>query len=497
MRAVRALAVCVVLAMPSAASAQSSQPRPDSFSALAERLLPAVVNISTTQAMPERPGGPGGPGGPGPEMPQFPPGSPFEDLFREFFGDRAPPEMPGGPGTPGPRPRMQSLGSGFVIDPSGLIVTNNHVVEGAAEIEVTLQDETTLDAELVGKDPITDIALLRVQPAKPLTAAPWGDSAGAKVGDWVLAIGNPFGLGGSVTAGILSAHHRNINAGPYDDFLQTDASINRGNSGGPMFNLAGEVIGINTAIFSPTGGSVGIGFAIPSSLARPVIEQLARDGKVERGWIGVRIQPVTEEIAQSLGLDTARGALVADVEPESPAAQAQLQPGDVIIGFDGKPVQRIRELPRLVAATPVEKPVEVTIWRDGKEEKTRITVGRLDPEKLLAAGRGPSPEPSEPERPQTGALGLALAPLTPELRQRFELDDATKGVAIVDVAEDSPAGRKGLQSGDVIVSVGTDPVSEPGQVAERIETAKKAGRQSVLFRVQRDGSAQFIAVPMG
>jgi serine protease Do len=391
---------------------------------------------------------------------------------------------------------MQSLGSGFVIDPSGLIVTNHHVVEGAAEIEVTLQDETTLDAEVVGKDAMTDIALLRVKPTQPLTAVPWGNSAGAKVGDWVVAIGNPFGLGGSVTAGILSAHHRNINAGPYDDFLQTDASINRGNSGGPMFNLAGEVVGINTAIFSPSGGSVGIGFAIPSNLAKPVIEQLKAGGKVERGWIGVRIQPVTDEIAQTLGLDKARGALVADVEPGSPAARAKLQPGDVILGFDGKPVARTRELPRIVAATPVDKTVGLAIWRNGKEVSADLTVGRLEPEKLLAGARPARPQ-AEPERPKPGALGLALAPLTPELRQRFELDESTEGLAVVDVAEGSPASRKGIQAGDVVVSVGMDPLKEPRELNEKVEAAKKAGRGNVLLRVERAGSAQFIAVPTG
>lgn len=487
MRSIRALAFAslLTLAIPGLSGAQQ-RPLPDSFSALAEKLLPAVVNISTTQALPEREG-------PDLEMPQFPPGSPFEEFFREFFGRRG---MPGAPNAPPMPRRIQSLGSGFVIDPSGLIATNNHVVEGASEIEVTLQDDSTLKAEIVGTDEITDLAVLRVKPPGPLTAVRFGDSNNAKIGDWVLAIGNPFGLGGSVTAGILSAHHRILNAGPYDDFLQTDASINRGNSGGPMFNLAGEVIGINTAIFSPSGGSVGIGFAIPSSIAGPVIDQLKTAGKVERGWIGVRIQPVSDEIAQALGLDRARGALVADVEPDSPAARAKLQPGDVILTFDGKPVERTRELPRIVAATPKDQQVAVTLWRNGKEEKASITVGRLEPEKMMAGAR-PSQSPKEPEKPQPGALGLALAPLTPELRQRLEIDPKSEGVAVVAVAEGSAAAQKGIQPGDVIRSVGMDAVKDPREVNEKIEAAKKVGRESVLLRIERGGAAQFVAVPIG
>jgi serine protease Do len=491
-RPIRYFAALAVVALPIfTASAQPGPGRalPESFSAVAEKLLPAVVNVSTTQALPQRQG-------PGSDMPQFPPGSPFEELFRDFFGQRG----PGGQGAPGarppsgPRPKVQSLGSGFVIDPAGLIVTNNHVVADASEIEITLQDESTLKAEVVGRDPVTDIALLRVKPQKPLTAVPWGDSANAKVGDWVLAIGNPFGLGGTVTAGILSAHHRNINAGPYDDFLQTDASINRGNSGGPMFNLAGEVIGINTAIFSPSGGSVGIGFAIPSSLARPIIEQLKSAGKVERGWLGVRIQGVSDEIAESLGLDKPKGALVADVEAESPAGRAKLQPGDVILSFDGKQIDKTRDLPRLVAATPIDKPVKLTVWRDGKEVSVDITIGRLDPEKLMAS-RQSTPKPQPEAKP--GALGLALSALTPELRQRLEIDETAKGLVVVDVAEGSPAAAKGIQPGDLIIAVGREPVAKTEEFAGKIEAARKSGRPSVLLRIERDGTAQFVVVPLG
>ncbi len=303
------------------------------FSHLAGHLLSVVVNISTTQALP-----------PAKTTQDTAPQSPsasLDDLFRDFFGDK------GAPGQPGQR--AASLGSGFIIDPSGLIVTNAHVIANADQITVTLSDDTVLQAQVIGRDSVTDLALLKVDAKSPLPAASWGDSSKAKVGDWVLAIGNPFGLGGTVTAGIISATARDIHSGPYDDYLQTDASINRGNSGGPMFNLQGEVIGINTAIYSPSGGSIGIGFAIPTALAEPIVNQLKTTGKVERGWIGARIQPVTDDIAESIGLDKARGALIASIDQASPAMQGGLKPGDVILTYDGKPVDRSRQLPRFVA----------------------------------------------------------------------------------------------------------------------------------------------------
>jgi serine protease Do len=316
---------------------------------LAGRLVGAVVNVSTTQAPapPAKPAPDAAPSSPGAS-----PGASLDDLFRDFFGDRGAQN-----GQPGPR--VSSLGSGFIIDPSGLIVTNAHVIANAEQITVTLSDDTVMQAQVVGRDAVTDLALLKVDAKNPLPAAGWGDSSKAKVGDWVLAIGNPFGLGGTVTAGIISATARDIHSGPYDDYLQTDASINRGNSGGPMFNLQGEVIGINTAIYSPSGGSIGIGFAIPAALAQPIIDQLKTTGKVERGWIGARIQPVTDEIAESLGLDKARGALIAATDAASPASQAGLKPGDVILAYDGKPVDRSRQLPRLVADSAVDKPVKL------------------------------------------------------------------------------------------------------------------------------------------
>src|SRR5205823_4830656 len=370
--AARALAPLLIVAAATLGwGSAAARPAPDSFADLAEKLLPSVVNISTTQTLKSDRGRERA----GPEVPQFPPGSPFEEFFRDFF-DRGAPKS----GRPEAQPRKAtSLGSGFIIDPAGYVVTNNHVIADADEITVILHDDTNLKAELIGRDTKTDIAVLKVKTDKPLSAAVWGDSDAARVGDWVVAIGNPFGLGGSVTAGILSARQRDINSGPYDDFLQTDASINRGNSGGPMFNMDGQVIGINTAIYSPSGGSIGIGFAIPSALAKGVVAQLIGepDHIVHRGWLGVRIQAVTDEIAESLGLDKAKRALVASVNDIGPAQGGSIQPGDVILTFDGKPVTDMRHLPRLVAETPVDKSVPVTVWRKRKETPLHVKVGKL------------------------------------------------------------------------------------------------------------------------
>ena len=339
------LALLLIVAVGTPASAASV---PASFADIVERIAPAVVNISTTKAL-SRGNLP---------FPEPPPGSPFEDFFREFFDQEQNPENV-------PR-RTSSLGSGFVVDPEGYVVTNNHVIAEADQISVVFSDERSYEATLVGRDPKTDIALLKIEPDEPLAAVTFADSDTVRVGDWMIAIGNPFGLGSTVTAGIVSARSRDIRSGPYDDFLQVDAPINRGNSGGPSFNLDGEVIGINTAIFSPSGGNVGIGFAIPANLALPVIESLKADGRVTRGWLGVRIQTVTDEIAESLGLEDAEGALVASVTPDGPAEDAQIQPGDVILEFDHKPIDRMRGLPRIVAETPIGKEVEVVVWRRGE-----------------------------------------------------------------------------------------------------------------------------------
>src|SRR6266851_2434903 len=415
----------------------AARPTPDSFADLAEKLLPSVVNISTTQTLKSERGRERA----GPEIPQFPPGSPFEEFFRDFL-DRGLPKS----GRPDAQPRKAtSLGSGFIIDPAGYVVTNNHVIADADEITVILHDDTNLKAEVVGRDTKTDIALLKVKTDRPLSAASWGDSDTARVGDWVLAIGNPFGLGGSVTAGILSARQRDINSGPYDDFLQTDASINRGNSGGPMFNMDGQIIGINTAIYSPSGGSIGIGFAIPSALAKAVVAELENeaDHTVHRGWLGVRIQAVTDEIAESLGLDKARGALIASVNENGPAQAAGIQAGDVVVSFNNRPVGDMRRLPRLVAETPVDRTVKVKVWRKRKEHLLDVKVGELNEDDQQAAA-SPKQQPPAPVAGAVKALGLSLANITPELRERFSLSEDTAGVVVTDVATDSPASEKGM-----------------------------------------------------
>jgi serine protease Do len=452
------------------------------FAQLAARLVGVVVNVSTTQAIAP----PAAKGTPEAQLP--PPGSPLDELFRDFFGEKG---APGGPGSPSPR--TASLGSGFIIDPSGIVVTNNHVIANAEQITVTLSDDTTLQAEVIGRDAVTDLALLKVEPKAPLPAATWGDSAKTKVGDWVLAIGNPFGLGGTVTSGIISATARDIHSGPYDDFLQTDASINRGNSGGPMFNLAGDVIGINTAIYSPSGGSIGIGFAIPSALARPIIEQLRATGKVERGWIGARIQPVSDEIAEAVGLDKGRGAMIAVIDPASPAAQAKLQPGDVILAYDGKPIDRSRQLPRLVADTPPETPIKLTVWRDGKEHEVELKVAGVNSNRPAA----PPPEPEKPKPPPSvEALGLKFVKVSPELRKQFSLPEAAKGVVIAEVPQNSPAASQGLRPGDLLVAVGHEGVGSLDELQQKLAAAKKNGHKNVLVRVEREGNTRFVALPL-
>src|SRR5579885_133122 len=343
---------------------------PDAIADVAEQVIDAVVNISTKQTVDMSKN----------TMPDLPPGSPFEQFFEEFFKNR------GKNGeAPAPR-RVNSLGSGFIIDPSGLVVTNNHVIAGADEVNVILNDGTTLKADIVGRDTKTDLALLRVKTSHPLKAVKFGDSAKLRLGEWVIAIGNPFSLGGTVTAGIVSARNRDINSGPYDNYIQTDAAINRGNSGGPLFNLDGEVIGINTAIISPSGGSIGIGFAVPSDTALPVLNQLRQYGETRRGWLGVRIQQVTDDIADSLGIKPPRGALIAGVDDKGPAKPAGIEPGDVVVKFDGRDVKEMHDLPLMVADTPVGKVVDVIVIRKGKEETHKVTIGRLeDGEKVALA----------------------------------------------------------------------------------------------------------------
>jgi len=462
-----------MLAMPGA----DARTAPNSFADLSEELLPAVVNISTTQLRQTSEFH-------GPEVPDFPPGSPFEEFFKEFFERQQRPE-----GVPR---RATSLGSGFIVDSSGYVVTNNHVISEADEIKVILQDNTHLEAKIVGHDPKTDIALLKVETDHKLPALKWGNSAKVRVGDWVLAIGNPFGLGGSVTAGIVSARQRDINAGPYDDFIQTDAAINRGNSGGPLFNMNGEVIGVNTAIISPQGTSVGVGFSIPSNLAQSVVKQLRDFGRTRRGWLGVRIQSVTDEIAESMGLPKPDGALVANVTGGGPAEQAGIQQGDVILEFDGKHVPEMRKLPRIVAETQVGKAVDVVIWRKGEKKTFQVTLGELEEaEKAQQA----SLTTEGTVTPQTGeTLGLTLSAMTDSLRERFELGEDIEGVVVTAVDASSTASEKGVRPGDVIVEAGQDKVSAPDQIKAKVEEAKAAGRKSVLLLIQRKADLRFIAL---
>jgi serine protease Do len=478
------MALMIAPAVQARETVQATPETLPSFATLAEKLLPAVVNISSTQKVDAAEDESHGMEGM-PDIPQFPPGSPFEDFFEEFMNKRD---------QGGQTPPPASLGSGFVIDAEkGYIVTNNHVIRDADEVRVTFQDDTTVEAKIIGKDEKLDLAVLKVDTKKKVVDVHFGDSDALRVGDWVLAIGNPFGLGGTVTAGIISAQQRDINAGPYDDFIQTDASINRGNSGGPMFDLDGNVIGINTAIFSPSGGSVGIGFAIPSNLAKPVIDQLIEFGKTRRGWLGVRIQTVTDEIAESLGLDKARGALVASITPKGPAADAKLEAGDIITEFDGRPVIDMRHLPRMVAETPIDKQVDIKYWRDGKEHKGKVTVGEL--EKAEEEGMLESEAPAiSREGVDIDIVGLTVSALTDEDRTMFNVPADVQGVVVTDTKPHSEAAEKGLGSGDVIVEINQQPVTTPQEAKEVFAKAEKSKRSSVLLLVNHEGDVRFVAL---
>ncbi len=472
-----------VTAIPQAADAEIIRPA-NGFADLVETVRPAVVNISTRTVQPaslqdrytnhggsqqyQRPGqrqfdGP-------PEMHRF-----MERFFGESF-----PQAPRGPMD------SRSLGSGFIVDADGLVVTNHHVIRGADEIEVTLDSGEVLPAIVRGVDRRTDLALLEVETEAPLPYVSFGDSDHARVGDWVIAIGNPFGLGGTTTSGIVSARGRDINNGPYVDYIQIDASINRGNSGGPLFNDMGQVIGINTAIFSPNGGSVGIGFAIPASVAQGVVEQLREDGHVARAWLGVEIQPVTPEIAESLSLDDAHGALISRITPDSPAAQSDLRTGDVIIGLNGRQVKNTRQLPRMVAKTPAEEKVTVSVLRNGETLEIDAILKPI-PESQQAM------KPSAPN-PNTGRLGLRLSLLDDKARDvlRYEGD----GVLIQEVMPASPAARQGLRAGDIILKVGNVPVSTPQDVVGQVKKLKPA-KKPVLLLVQREGNQRYVALKTG
>jgi len=454
----------------------NAQDRPVSFANLAEQLLPAVVNISTLGSASDN-------GTTSDQRPQFqfPPGSPFEDLFRDFL-EKQPPQR-----------RRSSMGSGFIIDSSGIVVTNSHVIQDAEEITVTLHDKTQLKATLVGRDPKTDLAVLKVKPTKKLPFVSFGDSKKLRVGDWVMAIGNPFGLGGSVTAGIVSARGRNINSGPYDDFIQTDASINKGNSGGPLFNLSGEVVGINTAIFSPTGGSVGIGFSIPSSAAELVINQLRTFGRTKRGWLGVRIQQVTDEIAKSLGLKEVAGALVAEVTKNSPAT-GKIRQGDIILTFNGQKVKAMRNLPGIVANTEIGKRVPVVVWRNGRKVSISISVGELKEEQVTKVKKSPAitTKAKELKIPQ---LGLAVAKINQTNKKRFGLKNNAKGVVITSVDPKGPAASKRLTVGQTIIAIDQTEIITPRDIERKIKSAIKAGRTSVLILRDSPNGPGYIAVP--
>ena len=457
---------------------------PDSLADLSAQVSDAVVNISAVQTEPKRPKGIEPPGGGG---------DPFDDLFDEFFRRRRQGQGPQIPELPRPK-KSSSLGSGFVVDPSGIVITNNHVIADASEITVIFTDGQKLKAEIIGKDQKVDVAVLRVKPEKPLKAVKFGDSDKARVGDWVLAVGNPFGLGGSVTAGIISARNRNIESGPYDNYIQTDAAINKGNSGGPLFNMDGEVIGINTAILSPSGGSVGIGFATPANTVQPVIDQLEKFGETRRGWLGVRIQKVDDEIAENLSLGQARGALVAGVDERGPSKSADIKVGDVIVKFDGKPIKEVSDLPKLVASTPVGKEIELVIVRSGKEQTRQIKLGRLEDGEKIAKETGDGPEGGALQ----STLGLELSKLTDELRQKYQIKDSVKsGLVIISVDPRSDAADKHLQAGEVLMEINQENVSDPSEAVKKVKALKDAGKKTALLIVATGrGDTRFVALPL-
>ncbi len=445
------------------------------FAHVVQAVQPAVVNVAVVgkSAQPSPHMGPRG---------QLPENSPFQEFFERFFE-----HSPMRPQRGGPAGKAQGVGSGFIVTPDGYIVTNDHVIEDAHEVHVVLNDGRRLSAQVRGLDPKTDLALLKVEPDGPLPYVSFGDSEAAQAGDWVLAIGNPFGLGGSVTSGIISARGRDIQSGPYDDYLQIDAPINRGNSGGPLFDLSGQVIGVNTAIYSPTGGNVGIGFAVPAAQAKPVIEQLMAKGHVERGWLGVQIQTVTDALAESLDLPKAEGALVGEVTADSPAAKAGIQVGDVILSFDQRKVAELKDLPRLVADAAPGVSAPVSVWREGKRRELQVTIQRAPNTTVSAA------EPAGAASDEA-KLGLAVAPITPELRERFKLDGNVHGTLVVEVESGSPAEQRGLKPGDVIVQAGRVPVTKPDDLASIVREAAAAERENVLLLVNRQGDQWFVAV---
>jgi serine protease Do len=438
---------------------------PADFADLAARVTPAVVRVTVSARLDAVRGAA--------ELPPELRGTPFEEFFRRFGGGEPGPRF-----APPPR-RAMGQGSGFIIDPDGYVVTNNHVVGNADKVTVELADGRKLDARVIGADPQTDIALLKIEAGGALPHVAFGDSDGLRVGEWVLAMGNPFGLGGSATAGIVSARGRQIGAGPYDDFIQTDAPINPGNSGGPLFAANGAVVGVNTAIFSPSGGNIGIGFAVPSNLAQRIVQDLRDDGKVERGWLGVMLQPLDAELAQALGVKDAKGALIGAVEPGSPAARSGLRAGDVVVAAADRPVEDPRDLANAVAMAKPGSTVPMTIARDGQRTEQQVQIGEPPNQRVAArGGRGSAQD--------EGALGLALA-----LRRGGQ-----GGVEIVSVEPGSVAEERGLRPGDVILRAGDRAVSAPRDVAGAISAAREAGRPAIALQIERGEGRAFVALPL-
>ncbi|SDY44407.1 protease do [Lentibacter algarum] len=471
---VRALWLMMLGAALFLAQAIAAQARPESFADLAERVSPAVVNI-TTSTMVARGTGPGA---------IVPDGSPFEDFFKEFQ-DR---------NGQGNRPRRSSaLGSGFVISEDGYIVTNNHVIEGADEVIIEFFEGGELEAKVIGTDPKTDIALLKVESDTPLAFVPFGNSDTARVGDWVLAVGNPLGQGFSVSAGIVSQRNRALQ-GAYDDYIQTDAAINRGNSGGPLFNMDGEVVGVNTAILSPNGGSIGIGFSMASNVVTRVVNQLRDFGETRRGWLGVRIQDVSDDVAEAIGLEKTAGALVTDV-PDGPAKDAGMLSGDVIMSFDGVDVEDTRGLVRTVGNADVGKTVRVIVFREGKTQTLKITLGRRED---AESNEAPMEEDTSEEGDvqEMEMLGLKLAPLNDDLREQLELGSDANGLVVTDVDEAAEAFEKGLRAGDVITEAGQQKIATAGELQAQVDAAKEAGRKSLLLLVRRAGEPRFVALTL-
>jgi len=481
MAALGALTVASALALtPMASTPAFAHAAPDGFGDLIEDVSPSVVQITATKIARER--------GPAPQIPEQFRNGPFKDFFDRFSRE-------GGPhGDQRPHPKQGALGSGFIVDDEGIVVTNNHVVSNASEIKVTLTDGREFPAKLIGADEKTDLAVLKVETDTALPARSWGNSDKSRVGDWVLAVGNPFGLGGTATVGIISARGRDIGSGPYDDFIQIDAPINSGNSGGPLFDGKGNVIGVNTAIFSPNGGNVGIGFAIPSNIAQEVVADLRENGTVERGWLGVMIQPVTPDVAESLGLKQPKGALVANVTPDSPAEKAGLRQGDIVLGFGGQDIDKVRDLTRVVADTAIGDKTRVSVWRDDKRVNLNVRVGEM-PQQVSANTQEDRNEDAN-SGIQLSSLGLTLANLDKETRDGLGLSEDSTGVVIAGVDSDTNSAAKGLRPGDVITHVNQAPVASPNDVVKAVKKAEDADRKAVLLLIDRQGESRFVAVEL-